>query len=476
MDAAGSARLTESIAPSRAVTATLSRDEIVDAMGAGELPELHLEVEQRGAGHDERGSIAITWSREQLERILAGAKGDEIVLTFDRDDLAYALADVEAHGLRERALVFAVVVTGAIGTSAGVATAMPAADAGVGTGAGAAGVALTDVSSGGGYTAALQEPATAPALTDASSGAGYAAAAAIESGRSVVVDGCVVGRRVRGGCGDRVGRSVVVDGCVVGRRVRGGCGDRVGRSVVVDGCVVGRRVRGGCGDRVGRSVVVDGCVVGRRVRGGCGDRVRRRFHADGRLVGAAVTRRRLLRKTRPPRRCSPTPRRAAAIRRRRLRTTAPSSTSEARIRRMLRFSAASRSRSRRRGSPLAGRATLGPPDPSCGGPADRSGLRGDAPRGAALSPDVAPPKAGLTRSEAQPAPPPRPSSGRGRTRYRGKTRCRSPQPPEPSGKSHRKARSTRAPRADGARAEEGGGLDARADAERRACAEGLPFG
>ena len=181
MDAAGSARLTESIAPSRAVTATLSRDEIVDAMGAGELPELHLEVEQRGAGHDERGSIAITWSREQLERILAGAKGDEIVLTFDRDDLAYALADVEAHGLRERALVFAVVVTGAIGTSAGVATAMPAADAGVGTGAGAAGVALTDVSSGGGYTAALQEPATAPALTDASSGAGYAAAAAIES-------------------------------------------------------------------------------------------------------------------------------------------------------------------------------------------------------------------------------------------------------------------------------------------------------
>ena len=54
----------------------------------------------------------MTWSRDELARVLEGANGDKVVLTFDRDELSQAIGEVEAHGLRERALVFAVVCDG----------------------------------------------------------------------------------------------------------------------------------------------------------------------------------------------------------------------------------------------------------------------------------------------------------------------------------------------------------------------------
>src|SRR5215208_1447459 len=188
MEAAGSARLTDDIPAERAVTAIVSREEIADAVqDNGATAELRLEVAQRGAGgHEERSTIGITWSR---------------------DDLAKALDDVEAHGMRERAAVFAVAAIGVLGAGAGVAGAMPsgspdgasseAASAMVTDASSAAGYAaapaepgatLTDVSSGGGYQAAAAASEAGSMLTDASSGSGYAAAASESGAGSMLTD------------------------------------------------------------------------------------------------------------------------------------------------------------------------------------------------------------------------------------------------------------------------------------------------
>jgi hypothetical protein len=209
MEAAGSARLTDEIPAERAVTAIVSREEIVDAVqDEGATAELRLEVAQRGAGgHEERSTIGITWARDDLEKLLAQATSETVVLTFDRNELANALDDVEAHGLRERAAVFAVVAVGVLGAGAGVAGAMPAGspegapspqasamvtDASSAAGYAAApaepGATLTDVSSGGGYVAAATDSGAGSTLTDASSGSGYVAAATDSGAGSTLTD------------------------------------------------------------------------------------------------------------------------------------------------------------------------------------------------------------------------------------------------------------------------------------------------
>jgi hypothetical protein len=173
MDTLGKAQLTGEIAPQRAVVAYVPREEIMTVLQDPEAqPELQLQIN----GGDEPRRISMEWSRNELEDLLARATGDTVVLTFDRDELAHAFADVEAHGLREKALVFAVAATGALGVGAGIANAQV-----VGVDGGAPAVTslatgYTDASSGAGYAA----PATAAAsdqISDAASGAGYAAPA-----------------------------------------------------------------------------------------------------------------------------------------------------------------------------------------------------------------------------------------------------------------------------------------------------------
>ena len=68
----------------------------------------------------------MAWERSDLEQLLAEAQGDQIVLTFDREALARATDDVEAHGLRETALILAVAATAAAG-GAQAASAEPGA-------------------------------------------------------------------------------------------------------------------------------------------------------------------------------------------------------------------------------------------------------------------------------------------------------------------------------------------------------------
>jgi hypothetical protein len=124
MEAEGTARLTDRIPAERAVAASVSRREIRDILRDGDAaPQLVIDV-AAGDGSQEHGTISITWSREDLERLLEGTTENEVVLTFDRNEVAVALGDVEAHGLRTRAAVFAVAAAGALGTGAGIANAM----------------------------------------------------------------------------------------------------------------------------------------------------------------------------------------------------------------------------------------------------------------------------------------------------------------------------------------------------------------
>jgi hypothetical protein len=120
MEALGTALLTNEIPAPRAVTTIVSREAIADALRESS-PELYLDLEQG----DERSTIGIGWSHDELEQLLDRASGDDILFTFDRDQLMLAFDDVEAHGLREKALVFTVAVVGAIGSGSAIANAAP---------------------------------------------------------------------------------------------------------------------------------------------------------------------------------------------------------------------------------------------------------------------------------------------------------------------------------------------------------------
>lgn len=122
METVGTARLTDEIPTTHAVAASVSRREIGDILRDTDgVPELTLDVVSADRG--EHGTISITWTREDLERLLEAGSGDEVVLTFDGRELAGVFDEVEAHGLRTWAGVFAVAATGALGSGATIAQA-----------------------------------------------------------------------------------------------------------------------------------------------------------------------------------------------------------------------------------------------------------------------------------------------------------------------------------------------------------------
>ncbi len=156
---------------SRGVTATLRRADIEATARSGVAPaELVLDV-RRGQGADvEAHSIAVEWSPADLERLLGEGEAEEVTIAFDRDEMTSVIdaeADVEAHGLREKALVLTVVAVSAAST-AGIAQAHPTAAP---TGSGAtvasapAAVQAPAATIGGADTAGAVAPAPAPATT-----------------------------------------------------------------------------------------------------------------------------------------------------------------------------------------------------------------------------------------------------------------------------------------------------------------------
>jgi hypothetical protein len=134
VDAIGTAHLTSDILAQRAVGASVSRRQITDVLHEPDgAPELVLDLVAAEGG--EHATIGMTWSRDDLERLLEAASGDEVVLVFDRDELASAFDDVEAHGLRAGAAVFAVAAAGALGSGVAIANAGVAEGVGGGTSA-----------------------------------------------------------------------------------------------------------------------------------------------------------------------------------------------------------------------------------------------------------------------------------------------------------------------------------------------------
>jgi hypothetical protein len=129
MAAVGTAHLTSDIVTQRAVGASVSRRQITDVLHEPDgAPELVLDVVAAETG--EHATLSMAWSRDDLEQLLEASSGDEVALMFDRDELASAFGDVDAHGLRMPAAVFAVAAAGALGSGASIANATVADGAG----------------------------------------------------------------------------------------------------------------------------------------------------------------------------------------------------------------------------------------------------------------------------------------------------------------------------------------------------------
>ena len=100
------------------ITTSISRAEIEEVLASeGEPIQLVLDVSRFSDGESrESRSIAVSWERSDLERVLEEAAGQDVILTFDPEALKQAVeSDVEAHGIRETALALAVAATAATG-------------------------------------------------------------------------------------------------------------------------------------------------------------------------------------------------------------------------------------------------------------------------------------------------------------------------------------------------------------------------
>ena len=118
-----------------AVTTTIARGEVEEALGS-ELPaELVLDVLR--PAHDgveaETRSVTVAWDRADLESLLADTDADAITFSFDLHELeqAFAAPDFEGHGLRETAMILTVAAAAAMGASA--ASGMPYQEQGAST-------------------------------------------------------------------------------------------------------------------------------------------------------------------------------------------------------------------------------------------------------------------------------------------------------------------------------------------------------
>jgi hypothetical protein len=145
----------------RGVTATVPRADIEGVLASADgPPELVLDIERRGGEEVEAHTFRLEWDPKELEQLLQTTSGDNVTLVLDREELERALdEDVEAHGLRETAAVFAVAATAAASVAVGHAQAANV----VHDGGGASGTApiemVSDAGSGGPTTTASLQTA-----------------------------------------------------------------------------------------------------------------------------------------------------------------------------------------------------------------------------------------------------------------------------------------------------------------------------
>jgi hypothetical protein len=147
----------------RGVTATVPRADIEGVLASVDgPPELVLDIERREGADVEAHTLRIEWDPKELEEVLRTASGDQVTLVLDREQLERAMQeDVEAHGLREKAALFAVaaVAGGGLGTGIASASTGPSIVTDGGGPSGATPIAMVgDAASGGGYTAPAANP------------------------------------------------------------------------------------------------------------------------------------------------------------------------------------------------------------------------------------------------------------------------------------------------------------------------------
>jgi hypothetical protein len=112
------------------LTTSVSRGEVEEAMAEDGQLELILDVTRFSDGEPaETRSVAVAWERSDLRQLLSQTEGDRVTLTFDGETLGRAMVDdVEAHGVREKAVVLAVAATAVAGVTAGAASGSLGAD------------------------------------------------------------------------------------------------------------------------------------------------------------------------------------------------------------------------------------------------------------------------------------------------------------------------------------------------------------
>jgi len=110
-----------------AITATIPRDEIAQALTSEPPAELILDVlrGRPGAQDPEQRTVNIAWGQGDLESLLRLPGDDAVMFYFDSAELErlFEEAEVEGHGLREAAVVLSVAAVAAVG--AGKAQAVP---------------------------------------------------------------------------------------------------------------------------------------------------------------------------------------------------------------------------------------------------------------------------------------------------------------------------------------------------------------
>jgi MYXO-CTERM domain-containing protein len=110
-----------------AITATIPRGEIAEALASEPPADLVLDVLRARPGSEdpERRTVNITWTQNDLESLLGLPGDDAVTFYFDPTELDRLLedAEVEGHGLRETAVVLSIAAAAAVG--AGNAFASP---------------------------------------------------------------------------------------------------------------------------------------------------------------------------------------------------------------------------------------------------------------------------------------------------------------------------------------------------------------
>jgi hypothetical protein len=165
----------------RGVTATLSRSDIEETLKSADgsaLLVLDIARRRGDEGDVEAHTLEVELEKPDLEEILRTAPGDAIELRFDGTELEQALdSDVDAHGIRQKALILSVAAATAAGV-AGQARAMPVVESGGATSAVAA--PISDVVSGGPAGAQASESQLTAAMTGGAEWPREAAAASQE--------------------------------------------------------------------------------------------------------------------------------------------------------------------------------------------------------------------------------------------------------------------------------------------------------